>query len=315
VTAAIEIEHDPESAGRTPPVPLDPDGLLWRYFGRILPRRLATGLRTPILQNMHPELGAGVEEHSVFFQDPLERGRRSIGPIMSVVYGGDTAHDWGKLIRGFHLGIKGTDRYGRSYNALNPDTFFWAHATFVEDIVTGQALIGFPLSTADTEALYRESVDWYRLFGVSLKPVPPDWDGFLQYWEHVVDNVLEDTRPVREGFRMHRTAPARQLARLPDWANSIVGPYVLKPLLQTPLMQLAQWLAVASLPPSARERLCLDWTRRDELSYAIHLKAVHAAVVALPTDSQYHPVARQARQHWSEFGSVEPIPMAATHSH
>jgi uncharacterized protein (DUF2236 family) len=295
------------AAGRAAPEPLNPDGLLWRHFGRLLPRRLATGLRMPVLQNMHPELGAGVEEHSVFFQDPIARGRRSIGPILSVVYGGETAHDWGKLIRSFHVGIKGTDRYGRAYSALNPGTFFWAHATFVEDIITGQALIGFPLSKTDTEALYLESIDWYRLFGVSMKPVPPDWDGFQQYWEYMVENVLEDTRPVREGFRMHRTAPPPQLARLPEWINMVVGTYVIKPLLQAPLMELAQWLTVASLPSPARERLCLDWTRGDELVYRLYLKGARAAVLAMPESIQFHPVAQQARRYWSEHDVVEPI--------
>jgi uncharacterized protein (DUF2236 family) len=309
-TAKIEQNEAASSAAdRAAPHPLDPEGLLWRYFGRILPRRLVTGLRTPLLQNMHPELGAGVAEHSVFFQDPVERGRRSIGPIMSVVYGGDTSHDWGKLIRGFHVGIKGTDRFGRSYNALNPDTFFWAHATFVEDIVTGQSLIGFPLSEADTQALYQESIDWYRLFGVSMKPVPPDWDGFRQYWEYTVENVLEDTRPVREGFRMDRTAPPRNIDRLPGWVNAIVGPYVLKPALQAPLMRLAQWLAIASLPPAARERLCLEWSRTDQLTYQLYLKAVHVAVAALPESKQFHPVAQQARTHWLEHDMVEAIPL------
>jgi uncharacterized protein (DUF2236 family) len=313
MTTAIELEHTvtegTEMAGRPTPKPLDPDGLLWHHFGRLLPRRLATGMRMPILQNMHPELGAGVEEHSVFFEDPVARGRRSIGPILSVVYGGDTAHDWGKLIRGFHAGIRGKDRYGRSYSALNPGTFFWAHATFVEDIITGQALIGLPLSKADTEALYLESIDWYRLFGVSMKPVPPDWDGFQQYWQHMVDHVLEDTRPVREGFRMHRTAPAPQPEQLPGWINAIVGPYLLKPLLQAPAMRFANWLTVASLPPPARERLCLNWTRRDELVYRSYLKAAHAAVLALPEDKGFHPVAQQARTYQSEHGSVQPIPL------
>jgi uncharacterized protein (DUF2236 family) len=307
-----EIEAtSPTSTGRAAPDPLDPDGLLWRHFGRLLPRRLATGLRMPVLQNMHPELGAGVEEHSVFFQDPLARGRRSIGPILSVVYGGETAHDWGKLIRGFHVGIKGTDRYGRAYSALNPGTFFWAHATFVEDIITGQALIDFPLSKADTEALYLESIDWYRLFGVSMKPVPPDWDGFQQYWEYMVENVLEDTRPVREGFRMHHTAPPPKFDRLPHWTNAIVGPYIVKPLVQSPAMRLAEWLTVASLPHPARERLCLDWASRDELTYRLYLKAAHAAVVALPENRQFHPVAQQARTYRSEHGTVQTIPLPA----
>jgi uncharacterized protein (DUF2236 family) len=307
VTIATEQQTPTAAAGRGAPEPLDPHGLLWSYFGRLLPRRLVTGLRMPVLQNMHPELGAGVEQHSVFFQDPVARGRRSIGPILSVVYGGDTAPDWGKLIRGFHVGIKGTDRYGRPYNALNPGTFFWAHATFVEDIITGQALIGFPLSKADTEALYLESIAWYRLFAVSMKPVPPDWDGFQQYWAHMVDDVLEDTRPVREGFRMHVTAPPPELSRLPGWIDKIAGPYLVKPLLQAPLMQFAQWLTVASLPPAARERLCLPWTHRDELAYRLWLNTAHTVVAALPENRQFHPVARQAREHLAKYGAVEPI--------
>src|SRR5271154_4229123 len=66
---------------------LDPDGLVWEHFGRLPIHRLSNGLREAMLQNMHPGLAAGVEHHSVFFEDPRARGQRSIGPIMSVVYG------------------------------------------------------------------------------------------------------------------------------------------------------------------------------------------------------------------------------------
>jgi uncharacterized protein (DUF2236 family) len=71
--------------------PLDPDGLVWEHIGRDPMYRLSNGLRETMLQNMHPGLGAGVEHHSVFFEDPLARGQRTIGPIMSVVCGGPTA--------------------------------------------------------------------------------------------------------------------------------------------------------------------------------------------------------------------------------
>ena len=131
---------------------------MWEHFGRLPVYRLSNGLREAMLQNMHPGLAAGVEHHSVFFEDPLARGRRSIGPIMSVVYGGPTSHEWGKLVRSFHGSIKGVDKYGRRYSALNPETFFWAHATFVEDIVTGHELTGYPLSETDKQALYLESI-------------------------------------------------------------------------------------------------------------------------------------------------------------
>src|ERR1700758_2569190 len=77
------------------PAPLDPDGLVWEHFGRQPIFRLSNGLREAMLQNMHPGLAAGVEHHSVFFEDPRARGQRSIGPIMSVVYGGPISHEWG----------------------------------------------------------------------------------------------------------------------------------------------------------------------------------------------------------------------------
>lgn len=289
--------------------PLNPDGLVWQHFGRLPAHRLSNGLRAAMLQNMHPELAAGVELQSVFFDDPLARGRRSIGPIRSVVYGGANSPDWGRLIRGFHGSIKGVDRFGRPYSALNPDTFFWAHATFVEDIVTGRELTGFPLSEADKQALYLESIDWYRLYGVSMTPVPPDWDAFQQYWEHMVSHVLEDTRTVREGFRMHRTAPAPKSIRLSDWANAVVGPYLLKPIVQTPLIRLMLWLTVGALPPVLRDRLCLDWTGSDELRYRAHLKAVHALLLMIPDERQYLPLARDARRHYRDTGVVVPIPL------
>ncbi|MCW2755303.1 MAG: hypothetical protein JWQ32_2714 [Marmoricola sp.] len=294
--------------------PLDPDGLIWRHFGRLPAHRLSNGLREAMLQNMHPELAAGVELQSRFFEDPLARGQRSIGPIMSVVYGGEASPDWGKLIRGFHGSIKGVDRYGRPYSALNPGTFFWAHATFVEDIVTGRQLTGFPLSDADKDALYRESIDWYRLYGVSMKPVPPDWDAFCEYWDHMITHVLEDTRTVREGFRMYRTAPAPSTTRLSARANAIVGPYLLRPLVQTPVMRLMLWLTVGALPPILRDRLCLDWTSSDELRYRAHLKAVHLLLLAIPDERQYFPLARSARQHYRDTGTVAPIGLPVTTS-
>jgi hypothetical protein len=75
--------------------PLNPDGLICKYFGRLPAHRLGNGLRMAMVQNMHPGLAAGVELQAVFLDDPLARGRRSIGPIMSVVDGGATAaHPW-----------------------------------------------------------------------------------------------------------------------------------------------------------------------------------------------------------------------------
>jgi uncharacterized protein (DUF2236 family) len=148
-----------------------------------------------------------------------------------------------------------------------------------------------------------------------MKPVPPDWDAFQEYWEHMINNVLEDSRPVREGLHMYRTMPPPASKHLPDRANTVVGPLILKPLVQTPLVKFMLWITTGALPPVIRERLCLDWTRLDELRYRLHLKAVHEAIKAIPTHFQYFPLAREQHEHYRRTGTVAPLPLPTHNPH
>lgn len=111
-----------------PPVPLGPDSLTWRYFGDW--RGMLQGPWAGSMQNMHPQLGAAVEEHSTFFRERWPRLLRSLYPIGGVVFDGDRAPVTGAEVRDYHVDIKGVDAAGRRYHALNPDVFYWAHATF-----------------------------------------------------------------------------------------------------------------------------------------------------------------------------------------
>ena len=117
-------------------LPLGPDSLVWKYFGD---RRIALiGPRPAVLQNMLAGLGQGVKDHSVFFADTAARIKRSLPPIYRTVYGSEDANA-GPQVRRFHTNIKGdipedfatAENRGR-YHALDPDTYFWAHATFFD---------------------------------------------------------------------------------------------------------------------------------------------------------------------------------------
>ena len=55
--------------------PLGPDSLTWKYFGDL--RTGMLGLWIGAIQNMYPELGAGVEDHSIL----LRRTTAAGGPI------------------------------------------------------------------------------------------------------------------------------------------------------------------------------------------------------------------------------------------
>ena len=161
---------------RTEPAdPLGPDSLTWKYFGDL--RTGMMGVWIGALQNMYPELGAGVEEHSILLREPLQRVARSVYPIMGVVYDGDRAAQTGQQIKGFHTTIKGVDADGRRYHALNPETFYWAHATFFMLVIKTAEYFCGGLTEAEKRQLFDEHVQWYAEYGMSMRPVPEDLGG------------------------------------------------------------------------------------------------------------------------------------------
>ena len=130
---------------------LGPGSLLWAVAGD--PRGLIPGTAAGIMQLMLPGLGAGVTDHSNFFDDPYDRIFRSI----PYIWGSDLrrrrrqADDGAGTIRDFHTDIKGTDHHGHRYHALDPDVFWWAHATFTWEFFRARELY-FPGPAAAARA-------------------------------------------------------------------------------------------------------------------------------------------------------------------
>lgn len=85
----------------------------------------------------------------------------------------DPAAGTGVTVRDFHRDIKGVQPDGVRYHALNPTTFWWAHATFqvmVEQTIDRYSR--YRLSGAEREQLYQEGVEWYRRYAMSEQPLP-----------------------------------------------------------------------------------------------------------------------------------------------
>ena len=156
-------QREPRPASRG--LPLGPDSLTWRYFGDH--RMALLGPRAAVLQNMLPALGQGVEDHSVWFAETLARLQRSIPPIYDTVYGADPEHS-GHEVRDFHKPIKGRLPDGAPYSALNPDTYYWAHACFVEHLITATDTFIRRLAEHEREQVFLESLTWFERYGVQL---------------------------------------------------------------------------------------------------------------------------------------------------
>lgn len=273
--------------------PLGPDSLMWRYFGDW--RGVLLGLWAGSMQNMHPQLGAGVEEHSRFFDERWERLYRSLYPIGGCVYDGDRAAHTARQVRDYHLTIKGVDKHGRPYSALNPDTFFWAHATFVMIPILVCEHFGTPLTLAEKERIYAEGVQWWRLYGLSMRPVPPDWDSFERYWDRMTGSGLEDNRATRDVLDIARIAKPPTARLLPDplWT-----------LARIPISRGFVWLTVGMYPPAVRQLLGYRWTWLDERAFRLVGRAVATAWRFVPFERRMHPRARSAWQR--SRGAIPP---------
>jgi uncharacterized protein (DUF2236 family) len=260
--------------------PIGPGSLLWRYAGD---HRLAfSGLSAGLLQLMHPAIGAGVAEHSDFFTDPWGRIIRSIPQILGVVYL-PNPEALGRRIRGYHRTITGFDAAGRRYRALEPSTFWWAHATF--QYATEMVADRFDrrhLSQHDREELYLDGVEWYRRYGVSMKPVPANRAGFAVEWDRHVDEVLEMTPAAAKAVDMALHDRDMELKFLPSWTR------FLQPHVITPLLRLG---AFGGLPARLRRRLDIPWGLREEADYQLLRYSVASLWRWLPARARYGPVA------------------------
>ncbi|MFI6521681.1 oxygenase MpaB family protein [Spirillospora sp. NPDC050679] len=267
------------------PTPLGPTSLTWRYFADT--RLLLVGPRAAVLQNMLPALGQGVLDHSVFFAETFARLQRSAGPILDTVYGGRDAAATGRKVRDYHRGIKGEMPDGSRYHALDPETYYWAHATFLDHMLHGIETFVRPLSEAEKRRIYEESKSWFRMYGVSDRAMPEDWEGFQAYWKHMLEEVIVAHRTARYGVGyVTKGLPAPPKVPAGVWRR--VSP---------PLNAVARFLTVGGMPPRQRELLELPWSAADERRYrrfAAGVRKMNRLWPLLPEAVRYLPQARKA---------------------
>jgi len=285
-----ELSRTPNGSQTHAPdaLPLGPESLIWRYFGD---RRIALiGPRPAVLQNMLAELGQGVTDHSVFFADTAARIRRSLPPIYRTVYGSEDDND-GPRVREFHTGIKGelpAEFGGGRYHALDPETYFWAHATFFDQVLYFTDTFVRRLSRAEKEQMYAESKTWYRRYGVSDRPMPADYTAFEQYWDHMINDVLVAHRSALYGIGYVTKGFPRPKG---------VSPLLWK--LAAPIFNpLAAFLTTGGMPPPTRAVLGLPWDDRRERWYqrfaaVCRSRAANRMWERVPMKYRYVPYARE----------------------
>ena len=220
-----------------------PDSEAWR-LNREAMLLLGAGPRALLLQLAHPQVAAGVDEHSDFRTDPWARLQATLRSYLAIVYGTTTAARAEiRRLNELHRSIRGA-----GYAARDPDLSLWVHATLVETTITAYDAWIEPLPRAARERYYAETLPIGRAFGVPADRLPADLASFEGY----VAAMLAPDGPV------HPSAVARELA----WnvLNPPLGP-VLPPLAAVPPAFYAWtlWPSIGLLPASVRDEYGFRW--------------------------------------------------------
>jgi uncharacterized protein (DUF2236 family) len=243
-----DVFPEPQEAAR---LAVGPESIVWRRAGDA--RAMLGAGAALLLQVAHPTVAAGVREHSNFKEDPWGRLWRTLDYVHMLVYGGpDNAVRTGRAMRAMHQRIKGTAPDGRRYHALEPEAYAWVHATLAETIVAAHDRFGRPLSDEQRRRFYDEWLGLGRLLGIRERDLPATWDGFRAYVDDMCRTRLEPSDvvdDVLESLAAPKPPPVRGL-----------GPRVWRAISAPPshTMRLA---TVGLLPPAARAKLGLEWTR------------------------------------------------------
>lgn len=252
--------------------PVGPGSILWETAGD--PRSLLSGTAAGIMQLMLPGLGAGVTDHSDFFHDPFDRIFRSIPLIWGSIFApDDTEGDrLGRQIRDYHPDIKGVDSKGRSYHALDPDVYWWAHATFTWEFFRARELyFARPLSRADKDQLYAETVTWYRRYGVSERPVPATYADFRDRFEDICRHELELT-PAAQWVLDPETNPGTRAA--PIQLNGPLAP--LSGFVTDRATDMLRVIVYGNMPDIVRRRFGFSWSNADRAAFTAACAAFRA---------------------------------------
>jgi uncharacterized protein (DUF2236 family) len=213
-----------------------PASVTWRLTGDL--SAPVAGLRSLLVQALHPLAMAGVDQHSDWRADPAGRLASTAAYLVTITYGDRAAAQRAaSRVRKIHERVRGTDRVtGQPYAAGDPDLLVWVHAGLVDSVLAAAELFGAPLTAADKDAYVAEMTAAAELVGVPPGRAPSSVAGLADYLTQVRP-VLALTPAAAESTaylldlpgldddtaELWRDVGAAAVASLPDWAARMYG--------------------------------------------------------------------------------------------
>ena len=179
-----------------------PDSVSWRVIGDV--SVFVGGIRALLIQAAHPEVVAGVDDHSRYRDDPLGRLSRTSFYVTSATYGAmPEVIEAIDRVNCAHLGVSGTSHRGRSYSASTPELAAWVHNSLTDSFLEAYQHFGGRLSTDHADQFVVEQTRVGEMLGASPLPTTA---GELREW--ITDHpALAPSPGMRAAIRFLQNPP------------------------------------------------------------------------------------------------------------
>ncbi|MCG8437024.1 MAG: DUF2236 domain-containing protein [Pseudomonadales bacterium] len=271
------------------PVPLLPGSLMWKDFGSYLFHLMLP--QAFILQSAHPVINAAVTVDKKYLNDPWGRAKGSTELLWPVVYSRpEKAIEMGRRLRELHRSIKGTDKQGNKFFALDPEAYSWVHETGFYSVVKMYEWFGEPLSAAQRAEHFAEWKQMAAMLGIAERFIPQTEEAYWKHFNQIIETRLDAHNEALgdmmiPGHYSNYPVPPQLEGQLPRW---------LWKLMMLPFSVFMYRLTVATLPENYRRKAGLRYNRADKAFFKAFCWAVRKAYPKVPEKDRYIPLAWRA---------------------
>ncbi|MDH3683950.1 MAG: DUF2236 domain-containing protein [Acidimicrobiia bacterium] len=173
------FSHGPQPLANTlsyrgDPGLLGPDSVSWEVIGDVT--AFVGGIRALVVQTAHPEVVAGVEEHSQYRTDPLGRLSRTSVYVTETTYGAMPEVEAAvAAVRRAHVPVRGVSERDKPYSAGQPAMAAWVHNVLTDSFLVAFQTYGPRTLTSDeADQFVAEQARVGALLGADPLPTSAD---------------------------------------------------------------------------------------------------------------------------------------------
>ncbi|MVF14892.1 DUF2236 domain-containing protein [Ketobacter sp. MCCC 1A13808] len=260
---------------------LGPDSLMWRDFGTYLYQFILP--QAFIMQTAHPMVDRAVAVDQKYKKNPWGRAKDSLKLLWPIIYSKpQDAIDMGVRLRELHRSIKGVDKDGKKYHAMDPEAYAWVHMTGYDALLRLYRFFSNHKMTPKERAmLFEEWKAMGTMLGIIDKSLPQTEEEYWERYNYLVDERLEKGPVLDElldpmFIYHHYPRPPKSKMPMPVWkAIALFWGYTQNKVI------------LGTLPTRFRKKINLKYTKTDRIMFNTFAFLVRTFYPMLSYEKQY----------------------------